>query len=79
MPSDILVNYLGLTYKSSIGVSTATLPDVCKTPTPGGPVPIPYPNFADQSSLAKGTKTVKAHGNMFQGADIMAKIKAALA
>jgi hypothetical protein len=21
-------------------------PDVCLTPTPGGPVPIPYPNFA---------------------------------
>ncbi len=21
-------------------------PDVCKTPTPGGPVPIPYPNMA---------------------------------
>jgi hypothetical protein len=64
MPSDILVNNLGLTYKGSIGVSTATLPDVCKTPTPGGPVPIPYPNFADQSSLDKGSKTVKAHGNM---------------
>lgn len=23
-------------------------PDVCKTPTPGGPVPIPYPNIASQ-------------------------------
>lgn len=23
-----------------------TAPDVCKTPTPGGPVPIPYPNIA---------------------------------
>jgi len=22
----------------------ARIPDVCKTPTPGGPVPIPYPN-----------------------------------
>lgn len=64
MPSHILVNGLGLTYKSTIGVSTATLPDVCKTPTPGGPVPIPYPNFADQGSLNKGTKTVKAKGNM---------------
>jgi Domain of unknown function (DUF4150) len=64
MPSDILVNNLGLTYKSSIGISTCTLPDVCKTPTPGGPVPVPYPNFANQGSLDKGTKTVKAHGNM---------------
>ena len=64
MPSHILVNGLGLTYKTTIGVSTATLPDVCKTPSPGGPVPIPYPNFADQSSLDKGTKTVTAKGNM---------------
>lgn len=24
-------------------------PDVCKTPTPGGPVPIPYPNIAQFS------------------------------
>jgi hypothetical protein len=64
MPSHILVNSLGLTYKSTIGVSTATLPDVCKTPSPGGPVPIPYPNFANQGSLDKGTKTVKAKGNM---------------
>ena len=53
-----------LTYKSTIGVSTATMPDVCKTPSPGGPVPIPYPNFAQQSSLTDGTMTVFAKGNM---------------
>jgi uncharacterized Zn-binding protein involved in type VI secretion len=64
MPTDILVNGLGLTYKTTVGVSVATLPDVCKTPSPGGPVPIPYPNFADQSSLDKGSKTVKAKGKM---------------
>lgn len=60
MPSHVLVNNLGLTYKSTIGISTASLPDVCKTPSPGGPVPVPYPNIATQSSLRKGTKTVKA-------------------
>lgn len=60
MPTHILVNGLGLTYKSTIGVSNATIPDVCKTPSPGGPVPIPYPNIATQSSLKGGTKTVKA-------------------
>jgi hypothetical protein len=28
-------------------VSTSTGPtDICKTPTPGGPVPMPYPNIA---------------------------------
>ena len=64
MPTHIVVNNLGLTYKSTIGLSTATLPDVCKTPSPGGPVPIPYPNVADQGSLANGTTTVKAKGKM---------------
>lgn len=64
MPSHVLVNNLGLTYKSTIGVSTATIPDVCKTPSPGGPIPIPYPNVANQGSLKKGTKTVKAKGKM---------------
>lgn len=64
MSSDILVNGLGLTYKGTVGLSTATMPDVCKTPSPGGPVPVPYPNIADQSSLANGTTTVKAHGEM---------------
>jgi hypothetical protein len=64
MPSNIFVNSLPLTYKGSIGISTATLPDVCKTPSPGGPVPIPYPNIADQSSLSNGTTTVKAHAEM---------------
>jgi len=64
MPQDITVNGLGLTYKGTIGISTATLPDVCKTPSPAGPVPIPYPNIASQSSLKGGTTTVKAHGQM---------------
>jgi uncharacterized Zn-binding protein involved in type VI secretion len=36
-------------------------PDVCKTPTPTGPVPIPYPNIAtlqqaDTSTLAQSVK-----------------------
>lgn len=64
MPSHILVNGLGLTYKGTVGISSATLPDVCKTPSPAGPVPIPYPNFASQSSLKNGTTTVKAKGQM---------------
>src|SRR4029078_4027759 len=43
MPSHITVNGLGLTYKGTIGLSIATIPDVCKTPRPGGPIPLPYP------------------------------------
>src|SRR5690606_14519903 len=39
-----------------------TGPDVCKTPTPGGPVPIPYPNISKSGDLAKGSKNVKING-----------------
>ena len=40
----------------------AAPPDVCKTPSPGGPVPVPYVNVAASSNLAKGTKKVKLEG-----------------
>jgi uncharacterized Zn-binding protein involved in type VI secretion len=46
-----------------MGIAKCTVPDVCKTPSPGGPVPIPYPVIVSMSnSLAKGTKTVKVDG-----------------
>ncbi|KQQ49873.1 type VI secretion protein [Pseudomonas sp. Leaf127] len=28
-------------------IATASQPDMCKTPTPAGPVPMPYPNIAN--------------------------------
>ncbi len=64
MPVTININNLTLCHKGSNGISTATLPDVCKTPSPGGPVPIPYPNIAFSMDLMKGTTTVKADGGM---------------
>ena len=64
MGSHVTVNGLGLTHKGSVGVSIATLPDVCKTPSPAGPIPIPYPNFADHGSLSGGSTTVKVKNNM---------------
>ena len=56
------VNFLSVVHNSSNGVTIA-FPDVCKTPTPAGPVPIPYPNIAKSSDTAKGTKKVKCDGN----------------
>lgn len=32
------------------GRAVLAFPDVCKTPSPGGPVPIPYPNIGTASS-----------------------------
>ena len=52
-----------LVHKGSNAFIKSTLPDVCKTSTPGGPVPIPYPViFSFAKDLKKGTKTVKADG-----------------
>jgi hypothetical protein len=62
MSLTIDINKITLCHKGSSGVSTATVPDVCKTPSPGGPVPVPYPNIAFSSDLVKGTTTVKADG-----------------
>jgi hypothetical protein len=66
MPVTVKVNGVAnsLVHKGSNGISIATIPDVCKTPSPGGPVPIPYPNISQSTMLAKGTTTVKADGGM---------------
>jgi len=64
MPVTIKVNGTvnSLVHKGSNHFSNATIPDVCKTPSPGGPVPIPYPNVSMSNSLANGSTTVKADG-----------------
>ncbi len=52
-----------LVHKGSNGIAKNTAPDVCKTPSPGGPVPMPYPVIVSMSSdLDGGTTTVKADG-----------------
>jgi len=56
------VNGKTVVHSDSGGV-TVVFPDVCKTPTPGGPVPIPYPNVAKSSDTADGSSTVKMDGN----------------
>jgi hypothetical protein len=66
MPVTVKVNGAAnsLVHKGSNGISIATIPDVCKTPTPGGPVPMPYPNISQSATLSNGTTTVKADGMM---------------
>lgn len=67
MPTTIKVNGSsnGLIHKGTTHFVKCTAPDVCKTPSPGGPVPIPYPVIISMSSdLANGTTTVKGEGNM---------------
>ena len=43
------------------GAAVLAFPDVCKTPSPGGPVPIPYPlTGAGAATPKRGTKGVKS-------------------
>jgi hypothetical protein len=52
-----------LAHKGCSGITKSTIPDVCKTPSPGGPVPIPYPIIVSMSSsLKNGTTTVTVDG-----------------
>jgi len=62
MPCTVSVNFLTVVHKASGGVSPA-FPDVCKTPSPAGPIPIPYPNIAMSSDTSEGSSSVKADGN----------------
>ncbi|ATB26797.1 DUF4150 domain-containing protein [Melittangium boletus] len=62
MPVNIGVDKMSVVTKDSGGVTTA-FPDVCKTPSPAGLVPIPYPNVAQSSDTDKGTKKVSVGGN----------------
>ena len=59
MSLTIGINNLSLAHKGSNGIATATAPDVCKTPSPGGPVPIPYPNIAMLMDANGGTACTK--------------------
>lgn len=52
-----------LVHKGSSGIAQSTVPDVCKTPSPAGPVPVPYPVIVSMSSdLENGSTTVTADG-----------------
>jgi hypothetical protein len=62
MAASVVVNNLTVVHKDSGGVSSA-FPDVCKTPSPGGPIPLPYPNVALSRDTARGSSSVKMDGN----------------
>lgn len=63
MPTTAFANARGIDHKGATGMSMV-FPDVCKTPTPGGPVPIPYPNIGMSNMTSKGAKKVKVDGQM---------------
>mgnify|MGYP002762518978 CR=1 FL=1 len=59
----VFANGRSIVHKGDRLVNTCAVPDVCKTPSPGGPVPVPYVNVALNSALTNGAKKVKVQGN----------------
>jgi len=62
MPATVSVNKLTVVHQASSGVTIA-FPDVCQTPSPAGPIPIPYPNIAQSSDSDATAKKVTNDGN----------------
>lgn len=61
MATKVHVNGRTVVHQGSGGL-TAAFPDVCKTPTPGGPVPLPYPNISRSSDTTKASRKVTSDG-----------------
>jgi Toxin PAAR-like domain len=64
MNSTVIAKTRPVPQATSSGQAIIAFPDVCNTPTPGAPVPIPYPNLsptAPTSPLPTGQK-VKVTG-----------------
>lgn len=62
MPT-VFANGRSIVHKGDGQTDVSGPPDVCKTPSPGGPVPVPYVNVAKSSDLVDGTQTVEIEGN----------------
>ena len=59
----VYANGRSILHKGSGNTHTSAAPDVCKVPTPGGPVPTPFVNSAQDSMLIKGSKSVTINGH----------------
>lgn len=61
--SKVYANGRSVVHKGDGQVNTSAAPDVCKTPSPAGPVPVPYVNVARSGALAKGSTSVFIAGH----------------
>lgn len=63
MAQTVFVNGRGVVHAKSGGSSTV-FPNPCKTPTPLGPTPLPYPSNGQSKKTTGGPKKVKVDGQM---------------
>lgn len=55
-------------------VATATVPDVCNTATPAGPVPVPYPNIAETTLADPSSVVSKVLVSGMPALNLMSKV-----
>jgi len=63
MSGNVTANGRSILHKGHGQTHVCAVPDVCKTPSPGGPVPIPYVNVAKDGDLVDGADTVRIEGH----------------
>ncbi len=63
MGTKVFANGRGIATEDGGGQSIV-FPDVCKTPSPGGPIPLPYPNIGRSADASDGPKTVSVNGKI---------------
>lgn len=63
MGQSVTANGRSILHKGHGMTHVCAVPDVCKTPSPGGPIPIPYVNLAMDSDLTDGAESVQIEGN----------------
>ncbi|MCP3170193.1 DUF4150 domain-containing protein [Myxococcus qinghaiensis] len=59
----VYANGRSILHKGDGNTHTSAAPDVCKVPTPGGPVPTPFVNSAQDAMLSKGSTSVTIGGH----------------
>jgi hypothetical protein len=72
MGQPVTANGRSVLHKGHGMTHTCAVPDVCKTPSPGGPIPIPYVNVAMDTNITDAAESVKIEGNPV--ANVAAKI-----
>ncbi|QRK12466.1 DUF4150 domain-containing protein [Archangium violaceum] len=61
--SNTSVNGRSIVHQGDGQTEVSATPDVCKTPSPSGPIPVPYVNVAQDSDLSEGSTSVFIEGN----------------
>jgi uncharacterized Zn-binding protein involved in type VI secretion len=77
VPDEVYANKRRIIHAGDGQTFVAASPDVCKTPSPSGSMPVPYPNSARSRDLTGGSRkvTIAGHPVAIEGAKIRASTR----